>query len=115
MRRHHAPSYLRRTKEALVSFPDAKTGQVRKLFTKRDVRTASFELDGDEYDFYDALTRYVEDQSIKASEDDSARGVLSSTCLAPWPSLSAPSFATEQRQDLPQPALEGGSAAGRDH
>src|SRR6516225_3708691 len=74
MRRHHAPFYLRRTKEALVSFPDRETGEVKKLFTKREVRTASFELDGDEYDFYDALTRYVEDQSIKASEDDSARG-----------------------------------------
>jgi len=33
-----------------------------ELFTKRDVRTAAFDLDGDEYDFYDALTRYVEDQ-----------------------------------------------------
>jgi superfamily II DNA or RNA helicase len=74
MRRHHAPFYLRRTKEALVSFPDPDTGEVKKLFTKREVRTASFELDGEEYDFYDALTRYVEDQSIKASEDDSARG-----------------------------------------
>src|SRR5579859_1138185 len=57
MRRHHAPFYLRRTKEALVSFPDSETGEVKKLFTKREVRTASFELDGDEYDFYDALTR----------------------------------------------------------
>src|SRR5881296_2451799 len=74
MRRHHAPFYLRRTKEALVTFPDPETGAVKKLFTKREVRTASFELDGDEYDFYDALTRYVEDQSIKAAEDESARG-----------------------------------------
>ena len=74
MRRHEAPFYLRRTKEALVTFPDPDTGEVRKLFTKREVHTASFELDGDEYDFYDALTRYVEDQSIKASEDNSARG-----------------------------------------
>ncbi len=56
MRRHHAPFYLRRTKEALVSFPDPETGEVKKLFTKCEVRTASFELDGDEYDFYDALT-----------------------------------------------------------
>src|ERR1035437_9313708 len=46
MRRHHAPFYLRRTKEALVSFPDPETGEVKKLFTKREVRTASFELDG---------------------------------------------------------------------
>src|ERR1700730_7051261 len=82
MRRHHAPFYLRRTKEALVSFPDPETGEVKKLFTKRDVRTASFELDGDEFDFYDALTRYVEDQSIKASEDESARGRALSFTMA---------------------------------
>ncbi len=74
MRRNHAPFYLRRTKEALVSFPDPQTGQVKKLFTKRDVHTASFDLDGEEYEFYDALTRYVEDQSIKAASDESARG-----------------------------------------
>jgi superfamily II DNA or RNA helicase len=82
MRRHEAPFYLRRTKEALVSFPDPETGMVKKLFTKREVRTASFELDGDEYDFYDALTRYVEDQSIKASEDSSARGRALSFTMA---------------------------------
>ena len=82
MRRHDAPFYLRRTKEALVAFPDPETGEVKKLFTKREVRTASFELDGDEYDFYDALTRYVEDQSIKASEDDSARGRALSFTMA---------------------------------
>ncbi len=74
MRRNHAPFYLRRTKEALVSFPDPDTGTVKKLFTKRDVRSAKFDLDPDEHEFYDALTRYVEDQSIKASEDDTARG-----------------------------------------
>jgi hypothetical protein len=32
---------------------------VRKLFTEREVHTAAFDLDGDEYEFYDALTRYV--------------------------------------------------------
>jgi superfamily II DNA or RNA helicase len=73
MRRNYAPFYLRRTKEALVSFPDPETGHVKKLFTNRTVNTASFDLDGDEYDFYDALTRYVEDQSIKAAQDDSPR------------------------------------------
>ena len=73
MRRNYAPFYLRRTKEALVSFPDPETGQVKKLFTNRTVNTASFDLDGDEYDFYDALTRYVEDQSMKAAQDDSPR------------------------------------------
>ena len=73
MRRNYAPFYLRRTKEALVSFPDPESGHVKKLFTDRDVRTASFDLDGDEYDFYDALTRYVEDQSIKAAQEDTPR------------------------------------------
>src|SRR5439155_1160533 len=68
------PFYLRRTKEALVSFPDPETGEVRKLFTRREVRTAAFDLDGEELEFYDQLTHYVEDQSIRASADDSARG-----------------------------------------
>ncbi|MBM4185615.1 MAG: DUF3883 domain-containing protein [Gemmatimonadetes bacterium] len=70
MRRHEAPFYLRRTKEALVTFPDGN-GQVHPLFTNRDVRTAKFDLDGEEFDFYDALTRYVEEQSIKAASSDS--------------------------------------------
>jgi hypothetical protein len=74
MRQHEAPFYLRRTKEALVSFPDPETGHVRRLFTKREVHTAAFDLDGEELDFYDGLTRYVEDQSTAAAEDDSARG-----------------------------------------
>src|SRR5437762_2733332 len=74
MRRNEAPFYLRRTKEALVSFPDPVTGQVRKLFTKREVTTVEFDLDGDEFDFYEDLTRYVEDQSIRAASEDSARG-----------------------------------------
>ena len=74
MRVHEAPFYLRRTKEALVTFPDPDTGEVRKLFTKREVRTAAFDLDGEELEFYDELTRYVEDQSIAAAGDQTARG-----------------------------------------
>jgi superfamily II DNA or RNA helicase len=74
MREHEAPFYLRRTKEALVTFPDPVTGEVRKLFTKRDVQTAAFDFDGEELEFYDALTRYVEDQSMAAAGDGSARG-----------------------------------------
>jgi len=74
MREHEAPFYLRRTKEALVTFPHPETGEVRKLFTNREVRTVAFELDGEELDFYDELTRYVEDQSIAAAGDESARG-----------------------------------------
>src|SRR5438876_2462533 len=74
MREHEAPFYLRRTKEALVTFPHPDTGEVHKLFTKREVRTAAFDLDGEELDFYDELTRYVEDQSMAAAGDASARG-----------------------------------------
>ena len=74
MQRNSAPFYLRRTKEALVTFPDPDTGQVKKLFTKRIVQTVSFQIDSDEWDFYDALTRYVEDQSIKAQAADAVTG-----------------------------------------
>ena len=74
MHRNSAPFYLRRTKEALVSFPDPDTGQVKKLFTKRIVQTVPFQIDSGEWDFYDALTRYVEDQSIRAQAADATTG-----------------------------------------
>ena len=74
MREHEAPFYLRRVKEALVTFPDPETGKVKTLFTKRNVQTTEFRSDDEEWDFYDALTRYVEDQSIKAAAGRSARG-----------------------------------------
>src|SRR3954471_15451517 len=74
MRRQQAPFYLRRVKEALVSFPDPETGRCKTLFTRRNVRTTEFEMTDAELDLYDALTRYVEEQSIKAALDDSARG-----------------------------------------
>ncbi len=69
-----APFYLRRVKEALVTFPDPDTGEAKSLFTKRIVKTIPFQINEEELGFYDNLTRYVEDQSIKASQDDSARG-----------------------------------------
>src|ERR1044072_42306 len=74
MRRQKPPFYLRRVKEALVTFPDPDTGKVKMLFTKRNVQTTEFQINDEEWDFYDALTRYVEDQSIKAAADDSPRG-----------------------------------------
>jgi superfamily II DNA or RNA helicase len=78
MQKQEAPFYLRRVKEALVSFPDPDTGKVKALFTKRIVRTTAFEIgesgNESEWDFYDALTRFVEDQSIKAASEQSARG-----------------------------------------
>src|SRR5229473_1801022 len=74
MKRRDAPFYLRRIKEALVTFPDPETGKVKTLFAKRNVQTTEFQIDDEEWDFYDALTRYVEDQSIKAASDNSPRG-----------------------------------------
>jgi superfamily II DNA or RNA helicase len=74
MARQDAPFYLRRLKEALVSFPDPETGKVKALFTKRIVKTCEFAINADEYELYDQLTRYVENQSIRAAGDDSARG-----------------------------------------
>jgi superfamily II DNA or RNA helicase len=73
MERHEAPFYLRRLKEALVTFPDPETGTVSAIFTKRLVRTTPFQISDEELDLYDRLTRYVEDQSIKAAGEDSAR------------------------------------------
>src|SRR5262249_9631887 len=66
-----APFYLRRVKEALVTFPDPETGQAKKLFVNREVQTSAFDLDGDEFEFYETLTRYVLDQSAKAAAEDS--------------------------------------------
>ncbi len=74
MRRNHAPFYLRRTKEALVSFPDPDTGRVQKLFTKRETTTAGFDLDPEELALYEAVTAYVLDQSLMAASDESPRG-----------------------------------------
>ncbi|MBK9745781.1 MAG: DUF3883 domain-containing protein [Chloroflexi bacterium] len=82
MARNNAPFYLRRTKEALMTFPDPETGQVKRIYTNRRVETIDFDLTADEYDFYDALTRYVEDQSVKAASDDSARGRALSFTMA---------------------------------
>lgn len=66
MRRREAPFYLRRIKEALVTFPNPETGEVRQIFTRRVVNTAPFNLNDEEMAFYEELTRYVEDKSIAA-------------------------------------------------
>jgi len=74
MEEREAPFYLRRVKEALVTFPDPITGEAKSLFTKRNVQTVPFPMDDEELDFYDRLTRYVDDQSIKASQSDTVQG-----------------------------------------
>lgn len=72
MKRKSAPFYLRRTKEALVTFPDPQTGKCKKLFTRREVQTINFQINEREMVLYDLLTQFVEEQSIKASSDNSS-------------------------------------------
>jgi len=69
LERQQAPFYLRRVKEAMVKFPD-ESGQAQSLFTRRLVKTIDFTIDSEELDLYYELTNYVEDQSIKASQDE---------------------------------------------
>ena len=79
--RGRAPFYLRRTKEAMVYFPERQADGnwvARKLFTKRDTRTAGFTIDGDEFALYRAVTAFVKSQSHRAAaqgDDPRARAV----------------------------------------
>jgi superfamily II DNA or RNA helicase len=77
MERHRAPFYLRRTKEAMVFFPERQpdgTWVAKKIFTKRITITADFKIDGDEDRLYNEITRFVKRQSAKAAaQGDSPR------------------------------------------
>ncbi len=81
MNQRSAPFYLRRTKEAMVYFPERQpdgSWQSRKIFTKRDTRTASFGMDGEEYNLYRTVTSFVKEQSARAAaqgDDPRARAV----------------------------------------
>ncbi len=73
MKRQRAPFYLRRTKEAMVYFPergDDGTWQARKIFTKRIPHTVDFAIDGEEFDLYCEITRFVKRQSARAAAED---------------------------------------------
>lgn len=81
MDRRRAPFYLRRTKEAMVYFPERKadgTWVAEKIFTRRIPHTVDFQMDGPEFDLYREVTRYVKQQSVKAvlqGDDPRARAV----------------------------------------
>ena len=67
-----APFYLRRTKEAMVYFPQRDgDGQwvTRKIFTKRIPSTVDFRIDGSEFELYREVTQFVKRQSIRAAAD----------------------------------------------
>jgi superfamily II DNA or RNA helicase len=81
MTRQRAPFYLRRTKEAMVYFPERQAGgtwMARKIFTKRIPRTVDFQIDGEEFNLYRDVTRFVKHQSARAAaqgDDPRARAV----------------------------------------
>jgi len=81
MTRRRAPFYLRRTKEAMVYFPERQpdgTWVAKKIFTKRIPHTVEFQIDGAEFDLYRDITRFVKQQSTKAAaqgDDPRARAV----------------------------------------
>ena len=81
MERRRAPFYLRRTKEAMVYFPERQpdgTWAAQKIFTKRITHTVDFHIDGLEFELYREVTRFVKRQSAKAAaqgDDPRARAV----------------------------------------
>ena len=81
MERRRAPFYLRRTKEAMVYFPERQPDgawAAQPVFTKRITRTAGFTIDGAELELYQTVTRFVKRQSARAAaqgDDRRARAV----------------------------------------
>src|SRR5437773_5649487 len=76
-----APFYLRRTKEAMVYFPERRpdgTWAAEKIFTKRIPHTVDFQMDGAEFELYREVTRFVKRESARAAaegEDPRARAI----------------------------------------
>jgi superfamily II DNA or RNA helicase len=81
MHRRRAPFYLRRTKEAMVYFPERRpdgTWAAEPIFTKRIPHTVDFQIDGAEFELYRDVTRFVKRESARAAaegEDPRARAI----------------------------------------
>jgi superfamily II DNA or RNA helicase len=81
MERRIAPFYLRRTKEAMVYFPQRKpdgSWEAKKIFTKRIPTTVDFHIDGAEDELYREVTAFVKAQSHRAAangDDPRARAI----------------------------------------
>ena len=70
MEEQHAPFYVRRTKEAMVYFPERQedgTWSAKPIFTKRIPRTARFSIDDAEMALYKKVTRFVKRQCRRAA------------------------------------------------
>ncbi len=73
MNRRRAPFYLRRTKEAMVYFPERRTDgtwAAEPIFTKRIPHTVDFHIDGAEFELYRDVTRFVKRESARAAAED---------------------------------------------
>jgi superfamily II DNA or RNA helicase len=81
MNQRRAPFYLRRTKEAMVYFPERRADgswAAEPIFTKRIPHTVDFQIDGAEFDLYRDVTRFVKRESARAAaegEDPRARAI----------------------------------------
>ncbi len=81
MDRRRAPFYLRRTKEAMVYFPERRadgTWGAESIFTKRIPHTVDFQIDDAEFELYRDVTRFVKRESARAAaegEDPRARAI----------------------------------------
>jgi superfamily II DNA or RNA helicase len=81
MDRRRAPFYLRRTKEAMIYFPERQadgTWVAEPIFTKRIPHTVDFQIDGPEFELYRDVTRFVKRESARAAaegEDPRARAI----------------------------------------
>lgn len=73
IKKRKAPFYLRRTKEAMVYFPERQedgSWTTRQVFTKRIPSTANFEIDGPEFELYNKITWFVKRHSRRAAKED---------------------------------------------
>lgn len=81
MEQRQAPFYLRRTKEAMVYFPERQPNgewKAQRIFTRRIPHTVDFQIDGPEFDLYREITQFVRTQSIRAAsrgDDPRARAI----------------------------------------
>lgn len=81
MDQRRAPFYLRRTKEAMIYFPerdDDGTWIAKPIFTKRIPHTVDFHIEGPEFELYRDVTRFVKRESARAAvegEDPRARAI----------------------------------------
>jgi superfamily II DNA or RNA helicase len=69
LQNREAPLFLRRLKEDMVDFPKPGETKAPRLFRDRHVKTVTFRLkdSASEWHLYEEVTRYVEDQSVRAA------------------------------------------------